>query len=427
MPALAANVRVIEKAIKGRAAVYAITGHDGLYLDVRGEGRATWRLRYRPKPKANQRWLRLANHATADQFTAVAAQALALMTDLRLKGIDPAENRPAEPEVLPAPATAPTIAECYGLWIDHTGKRRQRPLAPDTRKSYAGLFKLHVAPHFGATPIDRLDRAKIQAKLQIIRANTSDAEKGQRGLQAKKVLTMLTSICEWAIDQELIERNPCRGVADPVPLHNPDGKQHRPPTDAELRQLWLAAPKVLTPAQTRVLKFAILTGRRISEIVGICPKEVQTADSIPYLFIPANRTGNKAKQDDAMPLAPMALDLLQEALIGAEPAQPLFVGAASRWTTSKSLTLLRRSWGWPEPPVRFHDFRSLINGQMAKLRIPSELRSRTLHHTGDIRELVNTVYSAYDHMPDRLKALELWEARLREIVADQPPSGLVWS
>jgi integrase len=194
-----------------------------------------------------------------------------------------------------------------------------------------------------------------------------------------------------------------------------------------LRQLWQRAPKTLTPAQTRVLKLAILSGRRISEIVGIMPEEVHVDDAIPYVYFPANRAGNKSKQEDAMPLAPLALALMKDALAASVPGQPLFQGAASRWTTSKALTLLRREWDWPDPPVRFHDFRTLINGQMAKLRIPSELRSRTLHHTGDIREFVNTVYSAYDHMPERLHALDLWEQRLQEIVFDRPASGLKWT
>ena len=76
--------------------------------------------------------------------------------------------------------------------------------------------------------------------------------------------------------------------------------------------------------------------------------------------------------------------------------------------------------------MRFHDFRGLINDQMAALGVPVELRSRTLHHTGDLQQLANTVYSAFDFMPERLKALELWERRLIEIVEAREPSGLRW-
>ena len=112
----------------------------------------------------------------------------------------------------------------------------------------------------------------------------------------------------------------------------------------------------------------------------------------------------------------MALAIVTEAYNAAKPGEPLFVGAVTRWTTSKVLTTARRAWKWPDPPVRFHDFRTLINDQMAALGVSTELRSRTLHHTGDLKQLSNTVYSAYDFIPERLKALEAWEARLLKIV-----------
>ncbi|MEQ1718578.1 MAG: hypothetical protein ABL907_21770, partial [Hyphomicrobium sp.] len=101
-------------------------------------------------------------------------------------------------------------------------------------------------------------------------------------------------------------------------------------------------------------------------------------------------------------------------------------GAVTRWTTSNAVTMLRKLWNWPAPAVRFHDFRGLINDQMAALGVPTELRSRTLHHTGDLQQLANTVYSAYDFMGERLRALELWEARLTEIISAAEPSGIKW-
>ena len=52
---------------------------------------------------------------------------------------------------------------------------------------------------------------------------------------------------------------------------------------------------------------------------------------------------------------------------------------------------------------------------------------RPLHHTGDLRQLVNTTYSGpYDFMDQRLRALELWERRLLEIVAGGQLSGERW-
>jgi len=420
MPSLVANGRAIARAIKGPRATYAIERHDRLYLDVRGEGRAAWRIRYRPKPNANQRWFTLSEDARHADFEDIAHKASELLTALRLHRTDPH----VEQEKAAAPQR--TLADCFKLWLDHTGKRRKKPLSPSTRVGYEDLFELHVKPHLGKSALSDLNRQAIGEALAQVKKATSNAARGHRGVQATKALKLISSICEWCIDQEWIERNPCRGVERPVPIVHPNGKQSRPPTNPELRQLWNDGPGVMSPAQVRVLRLAILIGRRISEIAGACRDDPKLDGAIPCLLIPAHRAGNKPKLDDAVPLPPLAQSIVEDALAMSKPGEPLFVGAATRWTTSKVLTTTRRAWKWPDPPVRFHDFRGLINDQMAALGIPTELRSRTLHHTGDLQQLANTVYSAYDFLPERLRALALWEARLLEIVEGRKPATLRW-
>lgn len=420
MPKLASNQRSFEKAINGKPAVYAINKHDRLYLDVRGEGRAAWRIRYRPKPNANQRWFTIAEDARIADFEQVTRKADELLRALQLHGIDPHDAKPE------ARSGERTVKDCFDVWINHTGKRRGRTLAPRTKAGYESQFKLHLQPELGSVAITRLRRGAIEKTVAKVRDATTDADKKFRGVQATKILKLLSSMCEWAIDQQWIESNPCRGIEMPAPIKNPLGKQSRSPSNPELRQLWNDGPKVMPASQVRVLRLAILTGRRVSEIAGAERADVRLDNPIPCLFIPATREGNKPKRDDAVPLAPMARDIVEDALAKSKTGQPLFVGAATRWTTSKALTMIRRVWEWPEPPVRFHDFRGLINDQMAALGVSTELRSRTLHHTGDLRQLANTVYSAYDFMDERLRALELWEARLLEIVEDRKPAGLRW-
>ena len=150
--------------------------------------------------------------------------------------------------------------------------------------------------------------------------------------------------------------------------------------------------------------------------------------SIRHLFIPGDRIANKAKRDDAVPLPSLALGIVREALSIGQAEDPLFLGAATRWTTSHAMTKARRLWNWPGKPVRLHDCRTLVADHLASMGVPTELRSRTLHHTGDLQQLVNTTYSGpYDFMDQRLKALELWERGLLKIVTGSNPSGERWS
>ena len=141
MPTLDPRGRNITRAINGPVATYAIDRHDRLYLDVLGGGRASWRIRYRPKPNANQRWFTLSDDARNADFEKIATKAHDLLTDLRLHGIDPL----TEQEKKDAPQ--PTLTEVFKLWLDHTGKRRAKSLSPATRKGYEDLYDLHVKAH----------------------------------------------------------------------------------------------------------------------------------------------------------------------------------------------------------------------------------------------------------------------------------------
>lgn len=273
--------------------------------------------------------------------------------------------------------------------------------------------------------IATLTRKDIESALIKVRKATTDAEKGHRGLQAVKALKLIQSVCELAIDAGFIERNPCRGIDDPVPRSNPDGKATRPLTNEELRAVWNEAGAAMSPAIVRVLRLSILLGRRISELSGAEREDARLDQVPPVLFIPAAREGNKAKQDDAVPLPSEALDVVKAALASGNVGDPLFKGAATRWTTSHAFKDFRRDKEWAGR-TRLHDMRGLINDQMAAMGVPTEIRSRVLHHTGDLRQLANTVYSAYDFIPERLRALELWQARLEEIVTGAKPQGLRW-
>ena len=87
----------------------------------------------------------------------------------------------------------------------------------------------------------------------------------------------------------------------------------------------------MTLTETKVLRMAILLGRRVCEIAGARREDVRHVFSIPHLFIPGDRNGNKAKRDDAVPLPSLALGIAREVLSIGQAEAPLFLGAATRW------------------------------------------------------------------------------------------------
>jgi integrase len=425
MPKLTSHPRVIAgaKALDGVRTKYSIDGTTGLILECSPDGGRAWFARYQVghgRDGRKERYQRLGSFdtGTADYMTFGQAKDAANKVRSEAKGgRDPfGEARAVEvAQEVTAADEARTYDACFAAWMNHSGnKRRRRVLSGRTREEYFGLHKRHVQGHLGHKPVSTITKADLEKALRAIFDATSDPAKGQRGLQATKCYQNIRSVLEYCVDNEYISINPMRAFVWLPSQANPEGKQSRAMTDAELRELWLEGPKFMTAAQWRVMRLAILLGRRLSELAGAQRGDVRLDHEPPYLIIPAHREGNKAKQADAVPLPRMAAAIIKDALNEGEPADPLFVGAATRWTTSKALMEFRRERGW-QGQVRFHDTRTLINDQMARLGIPTELRSRTLHHTGDLRQLANTVYSSFDHMPERFRALRLWELMLRDI------------
>ena len=422
--------------MNGERTEWSFESIEGLVLDCTAGGDRIWKVRYRVREggKRIERKLALglldpeARRRTGNEDAYLSpGQARDRADDVLgavRNGGDPWLEK-HQREHSPKP-DIPTVEAVYREWLANPG--RKRALSPRTHEEYERIYRLHVAPSLGKMPITALDKRMISQTLEKVRKATTDASKDQRGLQATKALKLIRSFCGFAANKrEYIPRDPTIGLDMPVPEVNPAGKQNRPPTNDELRQLWTEGPAIMTVAETRVLRLAILLGRRISEIAGARREDARLDFGLPHLFIPADRIGNKAKRDDAVPLPMFALGIINEALGSSNDDDPLFVGASTRWTTSHALTDARRQWGWPGKSVRLHDSRTLVADHMASMGVPTELRSRTLHHTGDLRQLVNTTYSGpYDFMDQRLRALELWERRLLEIVAGGQPSGERW-
>lgn len=438
MPKIASNVLIVKSRLKGEPAVYQIAGVPGLHLAVLGGGRGSWRIRYRPRRGAGKRWHTLGDAQTIELGDAI-EKARELLAKLQLDGTDP------RTELDRQAAAKLTFADVYREWLDDPGRKRK--LRDRTRAEYERLFKAHIEPDkFGEIKIAMLDKATVKEKLETIRKASTDPERSHRGLQSSKALQIIRSVCRYALTNEYCDRDATFGIDRPVPNKNPAGKQHRPPTNDELKALWAGADSVrpkprrayMGPKTRRAFKLAVLLGKRISEIVGARKTEVELGPNA-NLFIPGTREGNKSREDQRVPLPPLAQTLIQEAIATSVGSPFLFPGdttkrakarrteiCMSRHTPSHALRELRTDLGIAEN-VRLHDMRGLIVDQLAAMGVPSEYRSHVLHHTGDMRAtLANQDYSTYDFLPEKRRALELWEKRLLEIVEGRKPSGLKW-
>lgn len=432
MAEIASNVLTVKARLKGEPAVYRIKGVPGLHLAVLGGGRGSWRIRYRPRRGAEKRWHTIGDAQTIELGDAI-TKTRELLAGLQLDGIDP--KAAAEREA----AAKLTVSDVYKEWLDNPS--RKRTLRERTRAEYERIFKAHVEKRIGSIKVAFLDKATVKAKLEEVRKATTDLKRGHRGLQATKALTLIRMVCRYALTKEYCDRDPTFGINRPVPDAHPNGKQNRPPTNDELKLLWKGADD-LQPQTARAFKLIVLLGKRVGELLGALKSEVELGENA-NLFIPGTREGNKSREDQRVPLPPLAQKLIEEQIAASGKSPFLFPGnpkkrrekdrgndkeiPMSRHTPSHALREMSADLGIAAS-VRLHDMRGLIVDQLAAMRVPAEYRSHVLHHTGDMKAtLAARTYTTHDFMDEKRRALELWEKRLLEIVEGKKTSGLRWS
>jgi integrase len=83
--------------------------------------------------------------------------------------------------------------------------------------------------------------------------------------------------------------------------------------------------------------------------------------------------------------------------------------------------LMREEFGKAPAPFRLHDIRRTVRTRLAGLRIADEVAEMIIGHG---RKGIQRVYDLHQYESEMREALELWAARLRDIVTP-PPDNVV--
>lgn len=156
-----------------------------------------------------------------------------------------------------------------GDWIDPDGPRTlfrdwvriwqadRRKVRENTAEATTARLKHHLLPEFGDRPIGRIRRARVQDWVDEI------ARQGAPRESIKSYLALLSTILNAAVNEELILRNPCRGVTIPETA-NPGRAQ------VALEAAQAGALLAALPARERiVVLWSLGTGWRWGETAGL--------------------------------------------------------------------------------------------------------------------------------------------------------------
>lgn len=344
--------------------------------------------------------------------------------DLVKKGIDPTDEirRQRSAENQKRQTTFAAVAEDF-IRDKLPGERKAKDVEREIRRD--------LLPKWASLPISEISDLQVSA---LIKAKGRDGKVGARNL-----LALINRFFRWALAQPEygLRLSPCANIRASDILGEMPRSAARILSDDELFALWRASERLPYPVGP-VYRMLCLTGLRLNEAVDASWSEFNQRDKI--WIIPAERmkgkdSGKKQARAHAVPLIAETVNLLETLprfKNGKQEGKFLFsttAGKGPTWIGTKvkhrldrrmlrTLKALARTRGENPRDVTLphfvnHDIRRTVRSHLSRLKVTEEAREAVLAHA---RPGIKGTYDLHDYLDEKREALELWAARLREIV-----------
>ncbi len=350
----------------------------GLVLRVQPSGHRSWRVFYRHH--GQPRWYHVGNAASiaiSDARRIAARIALAVA-----EGKDPEAERRAE-------RSSGTFADLAANYVDRHAKRKNK-----SWQQADFLVKRYVIPRWGKLNVSAITRADARAMMAKI----------DRPVLANQVLAAASAIFTWAMRQDIVENNPCKGVDK-----NETKSRERILSDSEIPIFWEAFGDAGL-VRSSALKFILLTGQRPGEVAHMRREHIKDGwwempgEPVPNLSWP----GTKNEQSHRVWLSREAKAVMAE--VDEDASDTGFVFAGPRRAAIKGLDAAMRTICAKfkiDGKVTPHDLRRTFASKVTALGFGRDAMNRVTNHKE------GGIASVYDrhHYADENK-------RIMETVAD---------
>jgi integrase len=281
-------------------------------------------------------------------------------------------------------------------------------------------IRRELVGRWGARPFADITRRDVVDLLEEVSAS------GRRYV-AYRLLAYARKLFNWAIARDLygIQTSPCDRVKVGEFIGAREPRQ-RVLADDELRLVWRASQHLGYPNGPFV-RLLILTGQRLREVANTDWVEIDLDKELWTL--PGKRM--KGNMPHEVPLSPLAKELvLSLPRFGGSKASNFVFSTTSGTRPISGFSkikeridaLIEQELGAPLPGWRFHDLRRTMRTHLGGLPVPSDVAERVIaHRQGGVR----AVYDLHRYRDEKRRALELWSARLKEIVEPAPTSNVV--
>lgn len=406
---LAKNVLAIQ-ALKpaDKQINWRIKGEPSLFLAVHPTGRKVWFTRYQiGKGAGRQRgWKEIG------PFPTVTLEKACKANRATLAGIDNGVD--------PGKADLTTFGALFSAWMTRHAKPKLDTWSDEQRR-----YELHLEKPLAKVAFEDITREHVRS----VRDAVSEAA---GGVQSNRVVALFNRVANWAVDEGYAKFNP----AAKLRKVGKEQRRERVLTEEEVSNIWAELDRELVPdvyggglnevdlpaavAVRRAIKLLMICGQRRSEVIEIERTELNLQSSPPTWTIKGARTKNKLPH--RVPLTPMAVQVIQDALRDAGDSPYLFPstrteGPISGPSVTKALGRICRRCRPKIEGVGPHDIRRTIGTAMRKLGVSVEDRGHVFNHVSGAKSKVTSWnYDAGEHDAEKLAALQRWERELRRIL-----------
>jgi integrase len=395
-----ATVAKLELPAGQSDAIYFDDDLAGFGLRLRAGGKRSWIIQYRVGRKQRRMTIGTTAALDADKARKVAKEKLATVH----LGGDPAQdkhNRQQDAE------------QTFGLIVDQYLAAREPNMRP---RSYSEL-KRHlkqVWKNLHGRPIRDITRAEIS----LVR---SKIEQESGPIAANRARSSLSSLFSWAMGEGIVDANPVIGTNKA-----PELSRDRVLSDQELADIWKACQ---ADDYGRIIRLAMLTGSRRSEVAGIVETEIDLSRRMWTL--PAERSKNNRAHE--ISLSDPALEILRgvprregrELLFG-EGSGPFSGWSGAKEKLDERIAAARKQRRKPAPPAWvLHDIRRTVATRMADLGIAPHIVEACLNHVSGHKGGVAGIYNRAVYQKEKKQALDIWAAHVEAIVAGKAGGNIV--
>jgi integrase len=278
-------------------------------------------------------------------------------------------------------------------------------LQPGLARQAAALVARHLIPKWGklqATTITRSDVKAVMAKIEA-------------PVLANQVLAAASAIFSWAVKEELVDLNPCRGID-----RNPTKSRERVLAVSEIPQFWAAFDGAGLVAGT-ALKTILLCGQRPGEVAHMRREHIKDGwwempgEPVPLLGWPGTKNGDGHRVWLPIPVQALLAELGDAGNTG-------FVFGGPRGRSVRGLDTAMREVCKVTGAERAtpHDLRRTHGTTIAALGFGRDIMNRIQNH----REGgISSVYDRHQYGPEIQHTMESVATHITALAEGRPAVG----